>query len=156
MKSKKNVYIVKCFFVILTAFYTLNACSPNSASLKDGYYTAETAEFDEHGWKEYLSVFISEGRIILAEYNAYNSSGFIKSWDMDYMRAMNAKDGTYPSAYSRHYASRFLELQDTKGIDAISGATASYNNFIRLADAVMKNAREGNGKTERVGSGEIK
>ena len=150
MKSMKKVQSVFLPFALLFVFALISACAGKSNTLKDGYYTAEAADFDSHGWKEYLSVFISEGRIILVEYNAYNGSGFIKSWDMDYMRVMNASDGTYPNAYARYYASRFLEEQGTEGIDALSGATTSYRTFIKLADAVLKNAREGNSGTALV------
>ncbi len=62
-------------------------------TLKDGYYKAETSEYD-HGWKEFVSVCIMEGRIVSVEYNAKNTAGFIKSWDIAYMRNMNPIAGT--------------------------------------------------------------
>ncbi|MDR2662434.1 MAG: FMN-binding protein [Treponema sp.] len=109
----------------------------------DGYYTAETADFDAYGWKEFLSIYINNGRIVSVEYNAKNSSGFIKSWDHDYMRLMNAADGTYPNEYTRIYAAALLNRQNPKSIDAISGATASFQVFQLLAEAVLKQARAG-------------
>ena len=148
-KTTLKTCLVLCFFMQLAS------CGENAYFLKDGYYTAEAAEFDEHGWKEYLTISVSGGRIILVEYDAFNPSGFIKSWDMDYMRIMNAEDGTYPNAYTRYYGRQFLERQGADSIDAISGATHSYHTFLSLAEAVLKNAREGNNNTSQVNFGEL-
>lgn len=143
--------VMRSGFVFYIIFATLLlSCAKNSSVLYDGYYTAEVAEFDKHGWKEYITVCVSGGQIILVEYNAYNHSGFIKSWDINYMREMNEIDGTYPNAYTRYYSRQFLEKQGTDGIDALSGATQSYTVFISLAKAVLKNAKEGNNKTALV------
>jgi major membrane immunogen (membrane-anchored lipoprotein) len=140
--QKKGKTIFTLFFLALGFF----SCNESASVLKDGYYTACAAEFDAYGWKEYVTIRVSEGHVIVVEYNAFNPSGFIKSWDMDYMRQMNAKDGTYPSQYTRYYGSQFLNLQKTDGIEALSGATASYRIFLSLADAALENARRG--KTE--------
>ncbi|MDR2479595.1 MAG: FMN-binding protein [Treponema sp.] len=126
------------------------SCAGKSSSLKDGYYTAEAAQFDEYGWKEYVTVRIADGKITLVEYNAFNSAGFIKSWDMDYMRVMNARNGTHPNAYTRYYGQRLLENQGTEGVECISGATTSYNMFLALADTALENARQGNANTSLV------
>jgi major membrane immunogen (membrane-anchored lipoprotein) len=111
--------------------------------MRDGYYTAEARELDEHGWKEYVTIYVSGGRILTVEYNAVNESGFVKSWDMDYMRVMNAVHGTYPNAYTRHYAAQLIRTQDAEKIDVISGATNSWHAFKLLSDAAMENARSG-------------
>lgn len=126
------------------------SCGGNRPALKDGYYTAEAESFDSYGWKEYVTICVSGGRIIYIEYNAFNVSGFIKSWDMDYMRAMNVLDGTYPNAYTRYYGGQLLAFQGAEKIDRISGATNSYHRFIRLADAVLESARRGNAETRLV------
>ncbi|GHV41465.1 hypothetical protein AGMMS49546_17400 [Spirochaetia bacterium] len=126
------------------AAFFLFSCVQNSAGLKDGYYTAEAAEFDDHGWKEYVTIYVSSGKILTVEYNAFNISGFIKSWDMDYMRIMNREDGIYPNAYARLYAGQLISQQGVEGIDSITGATNSYKVFKQLAGAAIENARLGN------------
>ena len=40
------------------------SCSSPEDVLRDGYYSVEAAEFNEHGWKEYITVCVSGGRII--------------------------------------------------------------------------------------------
>jgi major membrane immunogen (membrane-anchored lipoprotein) len=137
-------------FRILLAIFLCMSCRGNGNALKDGYYTACASAFDSYGWKEYVTVCISSGRISFIEYNAFNESGFLKSWDMDYMRLMNSNDGTYPNAYTRYYASNALKNQGTAGVDVLAGATNSYHSFIRLLDAVLENARQGTEDTHLV------
>jgi major membrane immunogen (membrane-anchored lipoprotein) len=156
MITKSRFVFYPCPLVAgLLIVFLFSSCSGGRLSLKDGYYTAEAAEFDTHGWKEYVTICVSLGRIITIEYNAFNPSGFIKSWDMNYMRVMNARDGTYPNAYARAYMSQLLANQGTDGVDCIAGATGSYYTFIRLAEAALENARQGNGATRLVHIGDV-
>ena len=110
--------------------------------LKDGYYTAEMSDYS-HGWKEYVTICVMEDKIVSVEYNAENASGFIKSWDIAYMKNMNSIQGTYPNKYTREYASQLLDNQSADGIDAVSGASSSGGNFVRLAAAVLEKAQMG-------------
>lgn len=111
--------------------------------MQDGYYSAEAAVFDEHGWKELVTIYVNNHKIVTVEYNAKNASGFIKSWDMNYKREMDANDGTYPSKYGRDYAAMLLSKQSVSGVDAISGATHSFHKFVQLAEASIARSREG-------------
>lgn len=127
--------------VILTL---LCACGSTTtdAALQDGYYTAQAAEFS-HGWKEYITIMVKGGSIVSVEYNAENSSGFIKSWDSNYMQNMLHSNGTYPNEYTRYYAGQLLEGQGEGAIDVLTGASSSYNSFQKLSAAVVEQARQG-------------
>jgi len=118
----------------------------SSGDLKDGYFTAEMAEFS-HGWKEYLVIQVSHGHIVSAEFNAKNESGFIKAWDNSYMKNMISLQGTYPNKYSREYVQQLLEQQTDIQVDAVTGASTSGDNFVKLVDAVLKQAAKGDSKT---------
>ena len=133
--------ILLFFLALLLAAALLTACG-GGTGLKDGYYTAQAAEFN-HGWKEYITILVKGGSIVSVEYNAENPSGFIKSWDNAYMQNMLHSNGTYPNEYTRFYAGQLLEGQGQGSIDAISGATSSYNSFQKLASAVLEQARKG-------------
>ncbi len=111
-------------------------------TLQDGYYTAEVAEYS-HGWKEFVTICVQNNEIVTVEYNAKNPSGFIKSWDIAYMRTMNPLQGTYPNRYTRTYAADFLEKQSANNIDAVTGASSSGVSFRLLAQAVLDKAKAG-------------
>jgi major membrane immunogen (membrane-anchored lipoprotein) len=137
--------------VLVVSILLIAACSGGKGTtgsdiqkLADGYYTAEAAAYDDYGWKEYITIYVDNGNISTVEYNAKNPSGFLKSWDMDYMRHMGAKSGTYPTAYGREYSAALLRLQGPEGIDVLTGATYSYNTFKILAATAISQARANN------------
>jgi major membrane immunogen (membrane-anchored lipoprotein) len=111
--------------------------------LKDGYYTAEAREFDDQGWKEYLTIYVFNGRIVNAEYNSRNSRGFLRSWDMADKRRTTRATGTNQSRYSREYTVALLNLQDPDKVAPIPGSGWIHPNFQRLAQAAVRQAQAG-------------
>lgn len=128
-------------WLLLFMILLLAGCGKNE-ELQDGYYTAQASEYN-FGWKEYVTIMVKGGQIVSVEYNAENASGFIKSWDNVYMQNMLHSNGTYPNEYTRYYAGEFLEKQGKEEIDALSGATSSYDSFQMLEAAVLEQARKG-------------
>ena len=133
--------ILKSILLLLLPALLLAACK-SETDLKDGYYTAQAAQFS-HGWKEYVTIIVKGGSIVSVEYNAENASGFIKSWDNAYMQNMLHSAGTYPNEYTRNYAGQLLDDQNADSIDALSGASTSHGSFQKLAEAVLEQARQG-------------
>ncbi len=137
MWKRRALILLVCVFTGLLAV----SCGKEEG-LKNGYYTAEMSEYS-HGWKEHVTICVMENKIVSVEYNAENASGFIKSWDIAYMKNMNGITGTYPNKYTREYAAQLLENQSADNIDAVSGASSSGGNFVKLAAAVLENAKNG-------------
>lgn len=124
----------------------------NSGTIKDGYYTAEMDSFS-HGWKEYLRIQVKNGTIMSAEFNAKNESGFIKAWDNSYMKNMNSVQGTYPNKYTREYVQQLVDGQTDVKVDVVTGASNSGDNFKKLVEAVLEQAKKGDSKTKVVKAG---
>lgn len=139
MKQLKYHLII---FLILLLVFSASGCNKKEGNLVDGYYTAEMSDYS-FGWKEFVTIRVSNGKIVTVEYNAKNQSGFIKAWDIAYMRNMYSQKGTYPNRYTRTYAANFLAAQSDKGIDGVSGATMSGGNFRKMASLLMEKARSG-------------
>ena len=139
MKLRKGFFMI---FLVLMIVLSISGCQKKESKLEDGYYTAEMSDYNK-GWKEFVTIRISGGKIVTVEYNAKNASGFIKSWDIAYMRNMNDQKGTYPNRYTRTYAASFLAAQSDKGIDTVSGASSSGGNFQKMASLLMEKARRG-------------
>lgn len=144
----KKFYLLP-FVPVLLCIWLLGGCS--SATLKDGFYTAQMSDYS-HGWKEYLCIMVKDDKIVYAEFNAKNPSGYIKAWDNAYMENMAAVQDTYPNDYTRKYVAQLIEAQGTDGVDTVSGATSSGNNFLKLAAAVIEQAADGNPDTAIVQS----
>ena len=139
-KKGKAAIAICCMF----ACVLVSGCGAKAEGdkWKDGYYTAMMEEY-EFGWKEYVTICVMDSKIVSAEFNAKNASGFIKAWDNAYMKNMNPVSGTYPNQYTRYYASEFLANQDIDGVDMMAGATSSGVNFHKLAAAVLECAEKG-------------
>lgn len=136
---KKRVYFLLFFLLLL-----LTGCGLKS-EMKDGFYTAEMSDYS-HGWKEYLCILVKDDKIVYAEFNAKDPSGYIKAWDNAYMRNMlsvQGVSGTYPNEYTREYVSQLVETQDPEQLDALSGASSSGGNFKKLSAAVIEQAYRG-------------
>lgn len=141
--------------LLLTAIIlTASGCAGSKQDinvLQDGSYTAQMEEYS-YGWKEYVTVVVKNGEIVSTEFNAENASGFIKSWDNAYMQNMNPVSGTYPNEYTRYYAAQLTGRKKAPGIDLLSGATNSGNNFQKLSEAVVKQALKGDSTVVLVSS----
>lgn len=136
--------IVRGFFLgALILVATLPACSSGESGMRDGYYTAESASFDGEGWKDFLTIYVSQNKIVTVEYNARNASGFIKSWDIEYMRRMKATSGTYPNEYTRLYSADLLNKQDPGLVRSLPGAERQHGVFQLLAKSAMDHAKRG-------------
>lgn len=144
-----NIKIRTGMAAILILFSVMLSGCGNSSGLKDGYYTAEMEEFS-NGWKEYVIIQVKHGNIVSAEFNAKNESGFIKAWDNSYMKNMMGIKGTYPNKYTREYVQQLIEEQTDIRVDAVTGATTSGNNFDKLVDAVLGQAKKGDSTTVKV------
>ncbi len=109
--------------------------------MKDGFYTAEMSDYS-FGWKEYLCIMVKDDKVVYAEFNAKNPSGYIKAWDNAYMKNMKPVSGTYPNEYTRTYVSELIETQDPEKCETLTGATSSGTNFSKLSVAVVEQQKK--------------
>lgn len=105
--------------LVLAAVIAFSAagCNQKGDTLNDGYYTARMSDYS-HGWMEFVTICVSDGHLVSIEYNAKGPSGYLKSWDIPYMRTMGGLNGTYPLTsrfYKPHWATRLTVcMQDTR------------------------------------------
>jgi major membrane immunogen (membrane-anchored lipoprotein) len=140
-RAGRVIRIISVFTLVFGFLFLFQGC--DDKGMQDGYYTAEALNFDAHGWKEFVTVYIDNGSIVTVEYNAKNPGGFIKSWDPGYVREMEAVSGTYPDEYTRAYAASLLQWQTAEKVDALTGATESWVSFRLLAEAALNQSRRG-------------
>ena len=147
LKAMKQLNRVKAVVlsIVLILVCLLVGCS-GANGLKDGFYTAKMSGFS-YGWEEYLIIQVKGGKIVSAEYNARNESGFIKAWDNNYMKNMISGYGTYPNKYTREYVQQLIDGQKDTTVDVITGASNSGHNFEKLVAAVLERATKGDSST---------
>jgi major membrane immunogen (membrane-anchored lipoprotein) len=140
-KLKFTTLVIALSLMLCILCFPLVGCGVDEDSLKDGYYTAVQDGY-EHGWQEYVTIEVKNGKILTVDFQAVTPSGFVKSWDLDYMRIMNMTDGTYPNEYVRILTQEFIKDQQAD-VDMVTGATNSSNRFRILAAAAIEQAQKG-------------
>lgn len=68
------------------------------------------------------------------------------------MKNMNSVQGTYPNKYTREYVQQLIDGQTDVKVDTVTGATNSGDNFKKLVEAVLEQAKKGDSKTKIVKS----
>ncbi|MDR3265578.1 MAG: FMN-binding protein [Synergistaceae bacterium] len=128
--------------IVLSAFaFPGSECC--AGEMRDGYYAAEADGYDDEGWKDFITIYVSDNRIVNVEYDARNSCGFIRSWDLDYQRRAKAETGMYPGEYLRTYTDELLNRQDPFGVLVLAGAEWPHRVFQLLAGAAIAQAKIG-------------
>jgi major membrane immunogen (membrane-anchored lipoprotein) len=118
-------------------------CEQGPESLKDGYYTAEMADYGQDGWKEYLTIYVNDGTIASAEFNAVNRGGLLRSWDQDFIQRTHLKYKIHPNLFPRLYASYLVSVKEPARILPVAPARRTHEVFIRLAEAALAGSRAG-------------
>jgi major membrane immunogen (membrane-anchored lipoprotein) len=129
---------------LLAIIIALAGCQERTNVLVDGYYTAQVAGFGPDGWKEYLTVYVNDGTIATAEFNAFNASGLLRSWDQDYISDIYLKYGVNPNHFPRLYANTLVSVQDPSRIQAVTGGRNTHAILVALAVEVINSSRTGN------------
>lgn len=112
------------------------------ALYEDGKYRVEGDAFDDYGWKPFVEVQITDGKIAGVTFDAENEAKELKSKDQEYKKNMEAKTGTYPEKYSSELQQRLIDKQIISQVDAVTGATQSSNDFKALVEYALDDMAE--------------
>ena len=161
-KVRSNILMKKIIIMIITLLMisVLSGCGEDKSQpakesgkkvenkidlskLKDGIYTAESARDEKLGISQ-ITLTVENHKIVAAEFVGYDLFGNAKGEDYgtltgdkssaDYKKAQVAVKA------NSEYAKQFLDTQRLDKVDAISGATISYNQFMEAAEKALKQA----------------
>ncbi len=115
------------------------------STAKDGTYTAESRS-DEWG-KGRLTIVVKDHKITAAEFIGVKPDGKIKDDTYGMSDGKVKNEGTYKKAQNAlkahgNYAAQLVERQMLSDVDAIAGATVSYNQFIEAAQNVIEQSKK--------------
>ena len=117
---------IAVLLVVLATACLMTGCS---SGMKDGTYKAQFKDYDDHGWKDYVSITVKDGKIT--------------DVDQAYRESMEPVSKTYPAKFYKELEDQLSEKQDPKKVDAVTGATNSSNDFKILAVEAIKAAKAG-------------
>ncbi len=144
MKKMTNV-LLGVFLLICLA-----ACS--SASYKDGTYTGQSAMYegeDDGSGAGYgvVTLTLKDNKITACEYNTYELDGTLKDEEYGKKDGEVANQDFYNRAQRARlacpkYAEQLVAAGDLNKVDAISGATISYNEFKEAVKDALNQAKK--------------
>lgn len=109
---------------------------------RDGTYTVESSLDDKLG-KSILTLTIKDKKIIAADFEGYDLFGNVKGEDYGSLTGKDSAD--YKKAQVavkaiKIYPAQLVETQDLSKVDAISGASISYEQFVETATTALNEA----------------
>ncbi len=121
---------------------TVNALEDSPQPKKEnGYYDGifgAQADYDERGWKAYVSVIIEDGKITNAYYDEMNKeTGKLKSNDQEYLDNWKENSGTNLQLARPKLIQDLISKQKPSKVDTVSGATSTTTKFKDLIDEAL-------------------
>ena len=122
--------------------FVLAGCEKDPV-LQDGTYTAKHESFDKYGWKEFVTVTVTENAVTEVVFDAENELDELKSQNAAYKEAMEQINQTYPEKFYGELQDQYLQLQKAEELKPIAGATLSSESFKTLLTALQPQMYEG-------------
>lgn len=143
---KKIIALMICTVLAVSVFL---GCG-GAVTYKDGTYTARSEKYegDEAGNGEgygEVKITIKDGKISDCEFKTYTLEGKLK--DKNYGKLDSGNKDAYNMAQKaiaacEEYSKRLVEDNGYDDIDAISGATINYNQFLDAVSLALNKAKE--------------
>lgn len=145
--------MMACLMVIgvCAAFLTGCGSGGQKAAYKDGTYTAKSSVFtnddgteDGNGYGE-VTLTIKDGKIAECTYQTVEENGSLKDEEYGKQNGEVANRDYYSKAQKAvaacdEYAKMLVANEGLDGLDAISGATINYNEFVEAVNLALKEA----------------
>ena len=129
--------------ILVLALALLSGCV-RSAALKDGSYVGQSAK-DDRGAHAEVSIRIQDGKITECQFVTWQQDGTLKDENYGKVNGEITNPDTYEKAQvavraMEQYAQQLVQVQKPKDVDAVSGATATHQQFVQAAEAALKEA----------------
>ncbi|MDR2633893.1 MAG: FMN-binding protein [Treponema sp.] len=139
----KNRLCTPLLITLILGAFCLSACAKET--YRDGTYTG-TSSLDDTGAYGEVSLTLAQGKIRQCRFVTWQKNGTIKDEDYGKVNGEISNQDFYDKAQlavraMERYAAQYVEVQDLKQLDAISGATIAYNQFIEAVEQALEKAR---------------
>jgi major membrane immunogen (membrane-anchored lipoprotein) len=135
----------KIFFGFLVAAALL-AGGCGRAAYKDGTYTGRSGEDDTGAWGE-VSLGIAGGKISACEFITRQKDGAVKDENYGKVNGEISNRDFYDKAQlavaaMKTYAAAYRRTGSLKDVEAVSGATIAYNQFLEAVENALEKAKK--------------
>ena len=116
------------------------------STAKDGTYSAVSSS-DQHLGTGQITIVIKDHQIAAADFIGITPDGELKDTTYGMADGVVQEEAKYKKAQiavkaNNAYAAQLIEAQDPQKVDAITGATVSYNQFQETAEAAIAEAKK--------------
>ncbi|SHI03152.1 Major membrane immunogen, membrane-anchored lipoprotein [Sporobacter termitidis DSM 10068] len=133
--------------VLLLALPLLTGCGGSgNAAYKDGTYTGKSSEDDKGAYGE-ATIIIEGNKITDCKYVTWQKDGTVKDENYGKVNGEISNQDYYDKAQRaveamQQYAQKLVEVQKAADVDAVSGATISYNQFKEAVNSALDEAKK--------------
>jgi major membrane immunogen (membrane-anchored lipoprotein) len=132
--------IIVCLFA---GILVLAGCG--KAVYRDGVYTGRSGEDDTGAWGE-VTVTIGEGKVQSCEFVTWQRDGTVKGEDYGKINREISNQTYYDKAQlaveaMKKYAAEYTRTGSLKGVEAVSGATIAYDQFLEAVEHALEQAK---------------
>jgi major membrane immunogen (membrane-anchored lipoprotein) len=137
---KKNGGPVLGFLIVIVL---LASCG--KAAYKDGVYTGRSGEDDTGAWGE-VTLTIGAGKVRGCEFVTWQKDGSVKDEDYGKINGEISIRDYYDKAQlaveaMKKYAAEYLKAGNIQDVEAVSGATIAYNQFLEAVENALEKAK---------------
>jgi major membrane immunogen (membrane-anchored lipoprotein) len=143
MKIREHRPVILAMLLIsLTAIVCASCSGGGDVKYEDGTYTGQSSE-DENGAYGEVTIVVKDGVIEDCEYVTWQKDGTIKGEDYGKVNGEIDNQDFYDKAQlavraMQQYADELAEKKDVDEVDAVSGATNSYDQFREAVDEALE------------------
>ena len=147
--------MIAAFVLILAAAAVCTGCGGGSKNYKDGTYTARSSideslsDEEDEGGEGYgeVTITVKDNTVTACEFTTYMPDGTVKDAEYGKQNGEIANQDYYNKAQravqaSRNYAEQLASKGKLEDVDAITGATISFNEFNEAVELALKDAKE--------------
>ncbi|MDR2629713.1 MAG: FMN-binding protein [Spirochaetaceae bacterium] len=129
--------------VLFTVIALFSGCGKQG--YKDGLYSGRSGEDDTGAWGE-VTITITGGRTTDCRFITRQKDGTVKDENYGKVNGEISNRDFYDKAQlavraMAQYARQYQETGDLKKIDAVSGATIAYNQFLEAVENALEQAK---------------
>jgi major membrane immunogen (membrane-anchored lipoprotein) len=134
---------VKYRLIIFALALVLSGCA--GANYQDGVYSGRSGVDDTGAWGE-VTITIAGGRTVDCQFITRQKDGAVKDENYGKVNGEISNRDFYDKAQlavraMAHYARQYGESGDLEKVDAVSGATIAYNQFLEAVENALEKAK---------------
>ena len=145
---KKKIILIAAAALALSFVFSLTACGgeKKASSYADGTYKGRSADHNDDadgngaGYGE-VEIEIKDSQVVSCTFKTYELDGTLKDEnygaDLSKENRLRAQKAVQSA---EKYASKLVEAGKLDGVDSISGATITYNEFIEAVNNALSSA----------------